>query len=510
MAAAKHQRTDQRRNGRSHPMTKRFDPIHEETLDPVDWETMRALGHRMLDDALDYMQALPDRPVWAHAPSQTKQHFESSAPAEPQDARTIYEEYLHHIRPHQLGTNHPRFWGWIGGTGTVMGMLAELLAASTNAISGAFAYMSNNYVEMQVLDWCKSLLGFPAEASGVLTSGCSASNLIGLAVARNARAGFDLRDKGLQASPRPLTVYCSEEGHSSLQKAVELLGLGTDHLRRVPVTDSMQMDIAALRSAIQDDRQRGLQPICVVGLCGSTNTGAIDDLNTLADLCAEEDLWFHVDGAFGAWAAIAPRSRHLVAGMERADSLAFDLHKWMYLPYAIGCILVRDADAHRRAFSLTPTYLAHGEGERGLTGIDVPWLVDLSYELSRGFQALKAWMTIKEHGTARFGRVIQKNIDQAHYLASLVEAAPELEIALPVSLNVACFRYKRPGPDGHALDRINKQIEIELQESGVAVPSIVSIKGRKYMHVGITNHRSRRADFELLVREVIRVGSGLA
>ena len=478
----------------------------EETLDPADWEPTRALGHRILDDALDYVETLRDRPAWLPAPPHVKAHFQGPPPVDPSPSAEVYREYVRYVLPHQIGNSHPRFWGWEAGSGTVMGMFAELLAASTDAVSGAFSYLSNNYVEMQVLDWCKSLLGYPLSASGLLTSGCSASNLIALAVARHARAGFDLRNRGMQGAPRQMIVYCSEEAHSSIQKAVELLGFGNDSLRRVPVNPLMQIDLAALKAAIRSDRANGLLPICVVGVAGTTNTGAIDDLPGLADICSAEGLWFHLDGAFGAWAAIAPRLRHLVAGLERADSLAFDLHKWMYLQYPIGCVLVRNADEHRRAFSLTPTYLAHGEGERGLTGADVPWLSDYGFELSRGFQALKAWMTIKEQGIAKYGRLIQQNIDQAQFLGRLVDAAPELELALPVSLNVVCFRYVRPGLDEASLDRLNKRIEVELQERGIAVPSIVSIRGRNYLHVAITNHRSRRDDFEALVREAIRIG----
>jgi glutamate/tyrosine decarboxylase-like PLP-dependent enzyme len=214
-----------------------------------------------------------------------------------------------------------------------------------------------------------------------------------------------------------------------------------------------------------------------------------------------------VDGAYGAWAAIAPRARHLVAGMERADSLAFDLHKWMYLPYAIGCVLVKREEAHRRTFSMMPTYLSHGEGEWGLTAVDVPWLVDYGFDLSRAFPALKAWMTIKEHGILKYGRLIQQNIDQAHDLACLVEVAPELELALPISLNVVCFRYVHPDLSGEGLDALNKQIEIELQEQGIAVVSTVVINGNNYLHVAITNHRTRREDLEILVGAVIRTGN---
>ena len=482
----------------------------EESLDPNNWESMRALGHRILDDMMDYLETLRERPAWQHAPYHVKAHFEGSPPIDPQPPEEVYRDYVQYILPYQLGNNHPRFWGWVLGTGTVMGMFAELLAAATDAMSGNASYISNNYVELQVLDWCKTLLGYPHTASGLITSGCSASNLIGLAVARNAKAGFDLRSQGMRAAQQQMTIYCSEEAHSSIQKAVELLGFGSHALRQVPVNNSMQIDLAALREAIKNDRENGLFPICVVGVAGTTNTGAIDDLEALADICSEEGLWLHVDGAFGAWAAIAPKSKHLVAGMERADSLAFDLHKWMYLSYPIGCVLIRNADEHRLTFSLTPTYLAHGEGERGLTGIDVPWLSDYGFELSRGFHALKAWMTIKEHGTAKYGRLIQQNIDQAHYLARLVEDSPELEMALPVSLNVVCFRYIRPNMSDATLDGLNKQIEIELQEKGIAIPSIVTIRGKKYLHVAITNHRSRQGDFDLLVREVIRIGNELA
>ena len=491
-------------------MDEQTDVLSEETLDPHQWASMRALGHRILDDTLDYLESLRERPVWRHAPPEVKAHFEGAAPLQPRPPEEVYEEYVRYVLPHHIGNCHPRFWGWVAGTGTVIGAYAEFLAAATDAVSGAFSFFSNNYVEMQVLDWCKAMLGYPATASGLITSGCSASNLIALAVARNVKAGFDMRREGMRGAPRRMTVYCSEEAHSSIQKAVEVLGFGSDSLRRIAVNGSMQIDIAALAAAIARDRADGCAPICVIGVAGTTNTGAIDDLGSLADLCAAEGLWFHVDGAFGAWAAIAPSARHLVAGMERADSLAFDLHKWMYLSYPIGCVLVRNAEEHRRTFSLSPTYLAHGEGERGLTAVDVPWLSDYGFELSRGFHALKAWMTIKEHGTAKYGRLIQQNIDQARYLARLVDAAPDLEPALPVSLNVVCFRYRRPGLSDAALDDLNKRIEIELQERGVAVPSVVAIKGRKYLHVAITNHRSRREDFDVLVREVIRIGDELA
>jgi aromatic-L-amino-acid decarboxylase len=482
----------------------------EETLDPEDWESMRALGHEMLDDMLDYVKTVRERPVWQHAPDQVKAHFDMPLPLHPQPPEEIYREFLENVLPYPLGNIHPRFWGWVVGTGTVFGALAELLAASMNPSTGGSDHHSANHVEKQVIDWFKEMLGFPAAASGLLTSGCSAANLIGLAVARNAKAGFDLRREGVQPTPHKMVLYASEEAHSSIQKAVELLGLGSDALRRVPVNGYFRIDLEALNETIGQDREEGHLPFCVVGAAGTTNTGAIDDLDALADICQQQDLWLHVDGAFGAWAALAPGARHLVVGMERADSLAFDLHKWMYMPYEIGCVLVQREEEHRNAFSLTPAYLTHGEGGRGMSGGDLPWFSDYGFQLSRGFRALKAWMSLKEHGSHKYGRLIQQNIDQARYLAELIDAAPELELAAPVTLNVICFRYIRPSLDDAGLDALNKEILVELQEQGIAAPSGTTIRGKHVLHVAHTNHRSRREDFDILVREVIRIGKELA
>jgi aromatic-L-amino-acid/L-tryptophan decarboxylase len=481
----------------------------EENLDPDDWEPIRALGHRMVDDMLDYVRTVRDRPAWQHIPDQAKARFSSPLPLDPQPLDQVYNEFLEDVLPYPVGNIHPRFWGWVIGTGTVSGAFSEFLAAAMNTNTGGLDHHSANHVEKQVIEWLKEMLGFPAVASGLLTSGCSAANLIGLVVARNVKAGYDLRREGIRASPR-MVLYASQEIHSSIHKAVEVLGLGSDALRLVSVDDGFRMDIDALREAIARDRRDGYMPFCVVGAAGTTNTGAMDNLDALADVCRAEGLWLHVDGAFGAWAALVPGEKHLVSGMERADSLALDLHKWMYMPYEIGCILVQREKEHRQAFALTPAYLAHGAGVRGLTGGDLPWFSDYGFQLSRGFRALKAWMSIKEHGALKYGRLIQQNIEQARYLAARIEAAPELELAAPVALNTVCFRYVRAGVEDTALDVLNRQIEVELQERGIAVPSGTTVSGRHVLRVGNTNHRSRREDFDLLVQEVIRLGGELS
>jgi glutamate/tyrosine decarboxylase-like PLP-dependent enzyme len=488
--------------------------MNEETLDPKDWKAMAALGHRMVDDMVHYLETVRDRPAWKHTPEAVKSRFTAPLPLDPQAPEEVYQEFLENVLPYPVGNIHPRFWGWVIGTGTVFGALAEMLAAGMNTNTGGLDHHSANHVESQLIRWFRDIFAFPADSSGVLTSGCSAANLIALAVARNTKAETDIRRQGLLGSNRRMTLYGSEEIHSSLQKAVELLGLGSDSLRTVPVNPQFQIDIGKLEQMIAADRKRGHLPFCIIGAAGTTNTGAVDDLKVLADLSERERLWFHVDGAFGAWGVLVPAVKERLLGLERADSLALDLHKWMYMPYEIGCVLVRSEQSHRETFSLTPAYLAHGEGGLGLTGGDLPWFSDYHFQLSRGFRALKCWMSLKEHGLRKYGRLIGQNISQSSYLGRRVEEEPHLELASPVTLNVACFRYvgdrrRRTEREELLLDQLNRQVLVRLQEEGIAVPSGTTVRGRYYLHLAITNHRTRQDDLDLLVREVLRIGTEL-
>jgi aromatic-L-amino-acid decarboxylase len=430
-----------------------------------------------------------ERPVWQPVPEKVKEHLRQPLPLQGQGAESAYTDFRQHVLPHPMGNIHPRFWGWVIGTGTPFGALAEMMAAAMNPNVGG-CDQSAVYVEEQVLGWCKEMLGYPNDASGLLVSGGSMANVVGLTVARNTKAGFDVAREGVGAAPRRLTMYGSVEIHSSLQKAVEMLGIGDDGLRRIPVNSEFQIDLAALIAAIKEDRERGFQPCCVIGNAGTVNTGAIDDLDKLADICEAEDLWLHVDGAFGA----------LLKGMERADSLAFDLHKWMYMPYEAGCILVRHAAEHHRAFSVPGAYLAHAK--RGLSA-GTMWYSEYGVQLSRTFRALKIWMLMKEHGLEKYGRIIRQNVEQARYLAALIEAQPELELLAPVPLNIVCYRYADKALDERQLNELNEELLAELQESGVAVPSNTILDGRYALRVAITNHRSRREDFDLLIEKTL-------
>jgi aromatic-L-amino-acid decarboxylase len=477
----------------------------EESLDPEDWQSMRQLGHRMIDDMMAYLEKVDQRPVWKPIPDQVKTRLQAPLPLEPQDVEKVYEKFVTDVLPYPMGCIHPRFWGWALGTGTPLDMLAEMLAAAMNSNTGGGDHVAN-YVEAQVLNWLKEMLGYPIEASGLLVSGGSMANLVGLTVGRNAMAGFDVRRQGVSASPQKMTVYASTETHSSVQKAIELLGMGADSLRLIPVDSQFKIEVSALESTISEDRDAGFHPICVVGSAGTINTGSFDDLGLLADICQREGMWFHVDGAFGAWAALSPQLQPLVAGMDRADSLAFDLHKWMYMPYEIGCALVRKEEAHRRSFSLTPTYLMHAE--RGLAA-GAAWFSDYGVQLSRNFRALKAWISLQAHGAKKYGRLIQQNVDQARYLARLIDASPELELMAPVPLNIVCLRYRAPDLDDTLLNKLNEELLLRLQEGGNALCSHVTIGDKYGLRVGIFNHRSRREDFDAFLREVVELGRKL-
>jgi aromatic-L-amino-acid/L-tryptophan decarboxylase len=477
----------------------------EETLDPGNWVGMEQLGIEMVADMMHHLSTLRDRKAWQPPTDEVKNYFRQKAPAEGESPVRIYEDFKSNILPYPTGNVHPRFWGWVMGNGTPFAMLADMLASGINLNQGG-GNQVGSLVETQVIEWFKELFGFPKEASGLVVSGGSMANLIGLTVARYTHADFDFRKLGLYGSPKRMTVYASKEVHNCVNKSVDLLGLGSDSLRLIDVNDNYEIDIDKLKRQIAADRSAGMNPFCVVGNAVTVNTGACDDINALADLCAEEKLWLHIDGAIGAMLELSEKHRHLVKGMERADSIAFDLHKWMYIPYEAGCTLVRKRDEHYKAFSLQAAYLQHEK--RGLSAGDT-WFSDYGVELSRGFKALKIWMTIKEHGYRKFGRMVTQNIEQVQYLKSLVLSHPELELTAPAPLNILCFRYTGSIKEDIVLNMLNKELLLRLHESGVALPSYTTLHGKYSLRVANTNHRTVKQDFDILVDTVLQLGREL-
>ncbi|MFQ5981126.1 MAG: pyridoxal phosphate-dependent decarboxylase family protein [Candidatus Heimdallarchaeota archaeon] len=479
--------------------------LNDESLDPNDWNDFGRLSHQIIDDMLNYLETVRERPVWQPIPNDVKNFFKKSVPKDPEEAREIYQDFLEKILPYPLGNTHPRFWGWVAGTGTPFAMLAELLTAAMNANLAGGEHIAN-YVEAQVINWFKEIMDFPLTTSGLLTSGCSMANLIGLTVARNAKARVNVKNEGLHAGAQ-MVVYGSVETHSSIQKAIELLGLGSQAFRKIEVDDDFQINLESLTSQIATDKENHLQPFCIVGNAGTINTGAFDDLQALTAICRQEDLWFHIDGAFGAWAKLSPKLSSLTRGLEKADSLAFDLHKWMYMPYAVGCVLIQHENSHRRAFAFRADYV---DDTIGGIAAGEHWFGKYGVQLSRRFSALPIYMDIRRNGIQKYGRMIQRNLDQAQYLAERVRSTPNLEILAPVPSNIVCFRYKPANFNEKALNDLNRELLKKLHESGVAAPSNTMIGKNFALRAAIANHRSRKEDFDLLVDVVIKIGKELA
>lgn len=478
--------------------------IKEESLDPADWKTMRMLGHQMVDEMFEYLERVRERPVWKPIPVNTRKHFTQSLPYLPQPAENIYEEFLEHILPYTKGNIHPRFWSWVEGGGTPLGMLADMLASGMNP-NNAIGDHAAMYVENQVIDWSKEMFGFPSSASGILLSGGSIANITALITARN-HYNKNIRSKGLQAVNGQLVIYASSETHTCIKKAVEMIGIGSDYLRLVPVDEKYRIRPDLLKNMIASDKQSGLLPFCIIGNAGTVNTGAIDDLEELASISKKEDCWFHIDGAFGAIPKLLPEFAGQLSGIEKADSLAFDFHKWLYVNYEVGCVLIREGEAHRNAFAVSANYLL--SHEKGLAGGPEPFS-NFGMELSRGFKALKVWMSLKEHGIEKYQRLIRQNLKQAVFLSKLIQQEDNFEMLADTTLNIVCFRYNPGKLSEEELNILNKNILMQLQEQGIAAPSYTLLNGKYAIRVAITNHRSRQEDFEILIAETRRIGESL-
>ena len=481
------------------------EPIPDQTLDPKDWEAMRALGHQMVDDLIDYWAGIREQKIWRPIPDEVKQVFDQPIPEHGQSPEEVYREFKEYIFPYNKGNVHPRFFAWIQGTGTPMGTFGDLLASGMNP-NTAIGEHSAMYVDRQVVNWCKQLMNFPAEASGILVSGGSMANITALTVARNSFGEEKIRQKGLKAASGQLLIYCSVETHSCIQKAAELIGLGTGAGRKIGVNERFELDVDQLKTQLEADLQAGFLPFCLVGTAGTVNTGAIDPMAELLEISRAYGLWFHVDGAYGALAKLDPIYASALRAIEEADSLAFDLHKWLYVPYEVGCTLIRDAKKHRDSFAITPNYLL--QEKRGLSG-GLDSINNYGFELSRGFKALKVWMSIKEQGRAKYAAMIAQNNRHAAYLAALVEQNPYLELTAPLSMSITCFRMIQPGWEEKALQELNKEILLRLQEEGIASPSSTILNGKYTLRVANTNQRTRSEDMELLVREVLRLGKSI-
>ena len=470
------------------------------TLDPDDWQALRALGHRMLDDMFDHLEHIRARPVWQEMPAAARDHLRAPLPRSPGSLEAAYRDLQQHVVPYTVGNPHPGFMGWVHGAGTPVGMLAEMMAGALNANVGG-RNQAPVEVEHQVSSWMAALFGFPDAARGVFVTGTSIANFMGVVVARTAARGRDVRAQGL-AGHADQRAYASTEAHGCIAKAMDMAGFGTDALRGVRADAAGRMDLQDLATQVDADRRAGLRPFLVVASAGTVNTGAIDPLAALADFAREQSLWLHVDGAYAALGMLAPDVAPLLAGIDRADSIAFDFHKWGQVPYDAGYFMARDGSRMLDAFAAPAAYLQRAG--RGLAA-GTAWPCDVGPDLSRGFRALKTWLTFQVYGADAIGRSISATCALARRLADRIGAESELELAAPVTLNIVCFRYACADAE-----RVNREIVLALYDEGRVAPSATTLDGRYAIRAAIVNHRTGPADVDALVDAVLRAGRRLS
>jgi glutamate/tyrosine decarboxylase-like PLP-dependent enzyme len=475
--------------------------MHDFDLDP---EEVRRLGYRAADMVAAHFTGLRERPVFGKVGPKAAV-FDEPLPETGRPADEVLDAARDHVLTHPFGNSHPRFFAFINATADPLGTVADYLASAMNSNCWGGDHAAT-HVEDRVVRWIAEILGLPASTEGILTSGGSMANFTALAAARRAMAPA-VREEGFAATP-PLVVYASEEAHNCVDKAVDLLGIGTKQLRSVPTDDRFRIRVNRLREVIASDRRAGLRPAIVVGNAGSVNTGAIDPLEELADLCAREELWFHVDGAYGAMATVSPTLRPLFAGLKRADSVAADPHKWLYVPYEAGATLVREPGRLADAFRRPAAYLVH-DPDSPLIG---PVLFnERGPELSRGFKALKVWMGLRRHGRKGYAAAVEHDVTMARFLADEVREREDFELLAEPGLSIVNFRLC---PHGRALeetdlDRLNRRVANRLVASGAFFLAPTIVRGRTSLRVAIVNFRTQKDDLQALLDEAARAGRKL-
>jgi aromatic-L-amino-acid/L-tryptophan decarboxylase len=461
-------------------------------------EEFRRLAYQAVDLIVAQLEQVREQPVRQPVPEPLRAALMNQPlPREGAAPEALIERFAQEVQPYPMGNSSPRFMGWVNSPPAPLGIIAEMLAAALDP-SVAGGDHAATYVEHGVLNWMKEIMGYPREAGAVLTSGGSVANLVGLGAMRYAMTSGAARTSGFYGQEAPLVIYTSVEGHSCIQKAVEILGFGSQYLRRLPVDADCRLDMTALRQQIAADRQVGLRPACVAASAGTVNSGAIDPLAEIADLCAAEGMWFHIDGSYGGVGILAPQTAGLYDGIERADSIAIDQHKWLYVPVECGCALVRDAKLMRDTYSLVPSYL---RDDRAL-----PWFSEFGIQQTRGFRALKLWMLLQQMGVDGYRELIGRNIDLTRRLAEKIRARPDFELVALGPLSIVGFRYCPPGVED--VDALNRALLPRLQNGGQGFLTSAELNGRIMLRACIVNFRTREEDLDAVLEAVVAAAKG--
>lgn len=480
----------------------------------LDWGPAgaRSFGGDVVELWAELLERLPELPAGGrHTVEDVRSAMIRAVPTEPVPRDELLDYLRALVFENATYTGHPGFIAYITGSGTIPGAAADLLMAALNQNVGGWRLSpAATEIELHLTRWFGQRLGLPDTAAGMITSGGAMANFMALKAARDAKGGQDIRRSGLGGGSA-LTLYASAEVHDVNTRAADMMGLGTDAVRTVPVDARQRMRVDALRSAIAEDLDAGLLPFAVVATAGTVGTGAIDPLDAIADVCRDHDLWMHVDGAYGGVAALTDALRPQFAGIERADSVALDPHKWLYTPHSGGAVVVRDVELLAEAFALAPSY-THEDKE--LTGRGIDYYA-YGPQFSRGFHALKVWVSLLAHGWDAYQRRIEHDCALAAYLFRRAEAHLELEPVGHQSLSIACFRYVPPdaptGPDRDAyLNTLNERLMAELQWSGRVFPSNAMVDGSFVIRACIVNFRTEAEDMDALIEESVRIGRQLA
>jgi glutamate/tyrosine decarboxylase-like PLP-dependent enzyme len=484
-----------------------------EPFTDLDWgpRRARAFTDRVAGLYEEFLERLPELPIThGRTAAAVREAVAIDVPEEPMSDDALIAYLRDVVFEHATFPGHPRFMAYVSGAGTVPGAAADLLAAGVNMNAGGWLLSpAATEIELKLTRTFASWFGLPPGAGGLVVSGGAMANFVGLKAARDHGAGWDVRRAGVGAGP-PLTMYLSEETHVVSSRAADMLGLGTDAVRHVPVDGDYRVRIDALREAIAADREAGARPFAVVASAGTVATGAVDPLGEIADLCAEESLWFHVDGAYGGPAAFTDDLRALFEGIERADSIAFDPHKWLYTPLTGGCVLVRDMQTLPDAFSVTASY-TYQDKERTGRGVDGS---QIGPQFSRGFWALKVWLSLLAHGRRAYARRISHDAALARYLGRRVQERPDFELVCPVGLSICCFRYVPPdlpaaqGRDEY-LDVLNERLMTDVQQEGRVFFSNAVLRGRFVLRACIVNFRTEAEDLEAVLDVAAEIGGRL-
>lgn len=461
--------------------------------------------HHAVDVVSDLYENKLDRRVFAgKSPDEVLSAFDENLP----EAETSVDTLLEKVRMDVIGSATmnigPRYFGYITGGGNQVAIMGDLISSALNQNNLKWhSSPISTEIEKLVIRWVSQFIGYLDQAAGAILDGGSTANFNCLAVARKNMGDESVAEDGMYGQ-KPMTIYVSEEGHSSFDKAVDMLGIGKKYLRKIPVDDQFQVDVKKLEEKILQDKSAGLNPICVIGIAGTTNTGAIDDLKTLADVAKKHGLWYHVDAAYGGPAAAVESVRSQFSGLEKADSVVINPHKWLYVPFEAACILVKEPEKLRRTFSHLPDYLKSDSKDDGRTD-----MMEYQLPLTKSFKSLKVWMTLKAYGAKRLRETIQEDIDKAAYLVDMIENSDDMELLAPAPLSIVCFRYAPKNLDEKEIEKVNQQLIAEIEADGRIFLTGTRLHGKTALRVCIINPRTTREDVEFILEVARDIGGKL-